>query len=175
MQKIIKNKNALSEIVSYVLLIVIALAVASAVFAWLRFYVPSENERASCPENIAIYVKSYSCDSTLKILNLTLQNKGMFNIDGFLIRASNDSNKKPLTPLNSTDPNMIIFGMGKYDFTITNLAFSPQDERNVNFNYNNLGSIKKIQIQPYVYPQNQTKKSMVLCQNTVEINLDNCN
>jgi hypothetical protein len=171
-----KNKKALSEIVSYVLIIVIALIIATAIYAWLQFYIPTE-DRESCPDNIALFIKNYNCNSTSKILTLNLQNKGTFNVEGFLIRATNQTGKKPVILLNSTNPSMSVFGQGKYDFTIgIGKSFLPQEEAEALFFYHNLELIKEIQIQPYVYSQKQSKKTMILCQNSiVQISLENCN
>ncbi|MBM3247762.1 hypothetical protein FJZ17_04470, partial [Candidatus Pacearchaeota archaeon] len=59
--KINQNKKALSEMVSYILLVVIALGLAAGVFAWLRSQLPAENEQ-KCSEDVAITILSYSCD-----------------------------------------------------------------------------------------------------------------
>lgn len=172
--KINKSKKALSEIISYVLLIMIAMAIAAAVFAWIKYYVPSENERASCPDSVSLYLEKYSCDINNKLVNLTIQNKGLFNIDGFYIRGSNSTTKKPIVPLLSKYPDMVSkFGEGIYVFAKTGIVFSPNEKVLTEFSYTNLTNLATIQIQPYIY-SSTIKKTMVLCPNIVQINLENC-
>lgn len=172
-----KNKKALSEIVSYVILIVITLSIAALVFAWLRFYVPSENERETCPDTISLFINEYACtSSTPKTLNITLENNGYFNIAGFYIRASDNLTKKPITLLNSTFPGMVAaLGPGRHDFNFSNNKhLFPQQKTNVKFDYSGLTTIQRIQIQPYIYPEKGSANSIVLCPTLTEINIENC-
>jgi FlaG/FlaF family flagellin (archaellin) len=174
--KMKKSKKGLSEMVSYVLLIMIALGIAAAVFVWIAYYVPSINEREKCPEGVSLFIKQYSCDNTSKVLNLTVQNKGLFNIDGFFVRASNDTTKKPIAALSSEYAGMeSIFPKGQYDISFTHYFFPPEGNLEATFSYTNLNVLKRIQLQPYVYSETQVKKTMVLCPNPTEIEVDNCN
>ena len=77
----IMKKKGLSEIVGYVLLIVIAISLSLLVYAWLKNQVPKEEK--SCPENLALSIQSYECGNSLKI---TIKNNGLFDINGFLAR-----------------------------------------------------------------------------------------
>jgi len=83
------NKKAVSEIISYVLLIVIAIAIAGMVFAYLKVYVPKQ--KPECKENIYLSALDFSCDGEL--LNLTLVNKGYFTVDGVYIRVGEQGSK----------------------------------------------------------------------------------
>ena len=65
--------------VSYVLLIVIAMSIAAGVFSWLKFYVPSQTDSQKCNDEAAIAITDYACSNHL--LNLTIENK--FN-DSFI-------------------------------------------------------------------------------------------
>lgn len=79
------DKKALSEIVSYVMLIVIAISLSVIVFAYLKVYIPKE--KPQCPEDISLIIQKASCSiSTYSNLNITLENKGLFNIDSAYIR-----------------------------------------------------------------------------------------
>lgn len=84
------NKKALSEIVGYVLLISISLALAGMVYTWLTYYV-TPGQEVTCDEDVSVVIRefNYSCGSNS--LNLTLQNRGMFNVDGYIIRVNNRS------------------------------------------------------------------------------------
>lgn len=83
------NKKAVSEIVAYALLISISLSLAGMVFIWLKNYMPQDTSSIECEENIGLIIKDYyySCDN--KTLNLTLENKGLFDIAGYVIRVNN--------------------------------------------------------------------------------------
>ncbi|MBS3091440.1 hypothetical protein J4217_03275 [Candidatus Pacearchaeota archaeon] len=85
------DKKGVSEIVSYALLVIIAVGIAVLVYAFLRVYVPKD--KLECPDNIAIAIKEVACnyDSAGTTLELTLANKGFFNISNVLIRMGNES------------------------------------------------------------------------------------
>jgi len=87
----IKDKRAVSEIVAYVILITIALGLATLVYTWLQFQakLPGDQE---CPDDVALIIKSavYTCGANQ--LDLTLQNKGLFNITGYRVRVSTQAN-----------------------------------------------------------------------------------
>jgi hypothetical protein len=86
-----KDKKAVSVMVSYVILIAIAVVIGGLTYAWLKTYVPQEN--VECPEGVSIYISKISCleNSGEKIVNLTLKNNGRFNLEGYYIRAENSS------------------------------------------------------------------------------------
>lgn len=172
--KLKKNKNSQSEIVSYVLLIVITLAVAAGVYAWLRFYAPSEKEAEKCSDEVSMGVNDYNCSSSGQTLSLVLENRGLFNINGFFIRASNDSSKLPYLMLNKTDdPGAYGSLLGRYDFT-GERVLKPGNIFTANFSYTytNLTSIKRIQIQPFTV--GTRAKTLLMCKQIVDINIDGC-
>ena len=166
-----KNKKALSEIISYVLLIVIALSLAAGVFSWVKFYVP-QGEKEKCPEETALSISDYVCDN--KTLSVTIVNKGYFNIDGFFIKAANESNKPAVRMLNSTEYLMTrAFGAGRYEFTLTgDSPLKNEQSKTLQFDYAPIDSIKRLQIQPYI---NANKTKGVLLCPYIEIPIDNCN
>ena len=92
------NKKAVSLIVSYVLLISIGLSIAGLVYGWLRFYVDIE-DTVKCPDGVSLiimqsdYHQSDTSGGELS-LNLTLENKGRFNISSYVIRVGNRTNAK---------------------------------------------------------------------------------
>ena len=91
MRRARRDKRAVSIIVAYVLLITIAIALSTLVYSWLRFYVnPSDKEE--CPDGVSLVIKDYSYDCMDGTLNLTLQNKGRFNIYGFVLRVTDKEN-----------------------------------------------------------------------------------
>ena len=82
------NKKAVSIIVAYVLLVTIAISLSVIVYSWLRDYVPSD-EMPECPEGVSLIIQDYFCfeDNGDKFLNITLKNKGLFTIKGFVLRV----------------------------------------------------------------------------------------
>jgi hypothetical protein len=93
-----RNKKGISAMVGYVLLIIIAVALAAGVFTFLRTFIPKE--RVECPEEIHIVIQDYVCSSG--VLNLTFSNRGLFTVDGVYVRAGTQE-KKVRTPLNDPD------------------------------------------------------------------------
>ncbi|VVB80261.1 Uncharacterised protein [uncultured archaeon] len=85
----VAGKRAVSEIVAYVLLISISLSLAGMVYVWLKDYVPSENGLAECEENVGLVIRDYNYSCATKSLNLTIENKGLFDVDGYIIRVNN--------------------------------------------------------------------------------------
>lgn len=175
MQKLMlknKRKKGLSEIVSYVLLIVIALSLAGGVYGWMKYMLPHDNYK--CPDDVAISINEYNCSQGTLYLNIT--NSGMFNVDGFFIRASNETNKIPTLMLNSkvlfdqTTSEGTIYGLdGRYQFSSAS-PFNVSSIKNVSFNYAPYKTLKKVQIQPYSI--NSSK--LYMCNNIVTIELANC-
>lgn len=87
------NKRGVSEVVSYVLLVAIAMGIAVLVFSFLKSYVPKE--KPECKGDINIIVDNIKCvnNKTDNILNFTLQNRGLFKIDLAYIRIG-EQNKQ---------------------------------------------------------------------------------
>jgi len=90
-----KDKRAVSIIVSYVILITITLSLSILVYNWLKFYV-NPNEIPECSSNVNIVIQDYYCvpssidpeaGVTSGNLQITLKNKGLFNVSGFNIRV----------------------------------------------------------------------------------------
>lgn len=90
-----KNKKAVSIIVSYVLLITITLSLSVLVYNWLKFYVV-DPEIPECSSNVNIIIQDFFCVPsntnttgfyTAGNVQITLKNKGLFNISGFNLRV----------------------------------------------------------------------------------------
>lgn len=81
------NKRGVSLIVAYVLLITIGIVLAGLVYSWLEFYV-TPGQELGCDDGTAIVIKDYDYSCSLENIELTLQNKGRFTIDGVIVRAT---------------------------------------------------------------------------------------
>ena len=82
-----KNKKGISIMVSYVLLVVIAVSLSTLLYAFLKLYVPKE--KPECKDGINIAIQDVQCIS--KTLTVTLQNRGRFKISAVYIRIGNAS------------------------------------------------------------------------------------
>ena len=167
-----KSNKAVSEIISYVILIVIVLGISVAVFRWMSVSTPSIGE--TCSEDVSLYVKGYTCyqnSENMKMINMTFNNNGNFNIDGFYIRTSNTTDGLPTAGLKcwscpvSTDPDSFLEN-GRFNFYD---PLAPQKEILLEFEYTPVGNIKKIQIEPFV----EEKNALMLCPDaTINIEVD---
>ncbi len=88
--------------IAYVILISIALGLAVAVFAWLRITGESAAKPpVDCKEGTTIMLESYSCERDVSGIPtgniiLTLKNNGLFNIDGVIVKVSDEFGKEPV-------------------------------------------------------------------------------
>lgn len=146
----LSNKKADSMIVSYVLLISITIAIAGLAYTWLRFK-SDISEPESCSEGVSAYISDYSFNNMSKELNLSVLNRGRFNIKGFFVRINNN-----------TDFDSGVYNLGKFD-----LVLKPEEEIKLFFNQTNYGvnlsqygRVCFIEIQPFV---SSSKNEMILC------------
>lgn len=101
-----KNKKAVSEMVSYVLLVVIAIALSVLVYAFLKNYIPRQN--LTCPDEIGLSIRDYNCsinsNSNSVVLTLNLENKGRFNVSQVYVRVGL-KNRQTRTQINPGKTN----------------------------------------------------------------------
>jgi hypothetical protein len=78
----------MSEMVSYVLLIIMAIGLSVIVFAFLSVYVPKE--KPECKEDVHVAITKTLCNmsNTNQTLTLELTNKGLFTFDAAYIRMA---------------------------------------------------------------------------------------
>ena len=88
MIKNMKNNKAVAELVAYVLLISLAIAMSGLVYAWLKSYASKPFAEESCPE-VSLIIYNYSC--TTNELILSVQNKGRFNVSGYIAKINNET------------------------------------------------------------------------------------
>lgn len=90
------NKKGVSVLIGYVLLISFVIVISVVVYQLLKTYVPTEI--GECPSGTSIILKEYECDD--RLLNLTIQNKGLFNVGGVFVHVSTNENIEiPITNL----------------------------------------------------------------------------
>jgi hypothetical protein len=100
------SKKAVSEMVSYVLLVIIAVGVSVGVYNFLSVYTPKDH--ATCSTDVRLILQSYTCNSGNLTLNLL--NKGVFKVDAVYIRFGEQSRKvKDLINSNSNQGGGLYF------------------------------------------------------------------
>lgn len=85
-----RNKKGVSEIISYTILIIIALGAAALVYGVFKLYVPKD--KPQCSEDITLIIEDVKCLAN-KQLNITFVNKGNFNITAAYIRIGRPTEK----------------------------------------------------------------------------------
>lgn len=157
MRKIRKTKKGVSEMVSYVILISIAIGLAVSVYAWLKI-VSITPQEPNCNEGTSVIITEYKCYTDNSVINhpgieFTIKNNGYFNVSGIVVSVSDDPQREPI--YNIIDRQTERLGMTGYYFFAPSLA--PGDEKSVSFSnsinsYTNqyLEKFVKIQIQPFI-------------------------
>ena len=151
------NKRAISEIVGYTILIVIAISLSIMVYSFLRLYIPKE--RVACEEDVRLIVQDYTCEYGM--LNLTIKNKGLFKADAVYVRFEDKDNEIK----NQTNPN---------DF----LLYNPDNTPGLNPGYSYNSSYRladygfkvpspngnySLELQPAII----VEKKVVVCENAI--------
>jgi flagellin-like protein len=167
------NKKGLSEIVAYVILIVIAISISGIVYTWLQAYVPSDSP--TCPAEVSIVITGYDCFgiySKSKLL-IDFQNKGPFDIDGIYIRGvAEGKSMQELVPL---DENGYFGESGFYYFTGgRGLGAGGGTSKDVPFEYPSREEITKVEIQPFVLRDFEDETELVLCEDSVLVQEIEC-
>lgn len=85
----LSNKKAVSEIVSYVLLIVIAIGISVTAYSFLKLYVPKESPQ--CPADVSLIINGYSCSASPKQLVLNISNRGFWTVQAAQVRFGDQS------------------------------------------------------------------------------------
>ncbi|MEM2956548.1 MAG: hypothetical protein QW041_03195 [Candidatus Pacearchaeota archaeon] len=143
------NKKAISELVTYVLLISLAFAMSAAVYSWLKFYVQQPFAEESCPE-VRLTIEDYSC--TDGILNLTVQNRGRFDVDGYIIKINNGTRDYNIYEINNPTKVYVPFKMESGNIT-TGM-----------FNFSSFGKIVNVEIEAV---RGFKEGRPILCENSI--------
>ncbi len=153
--------------IGYVLLIVIAISLSTAVFFYLKLYLP--DERPECEEDIRLTIDFASCVydatnfTTSSIVKLNITNRGLFKVDGAYVKIG-DSNRAFKTDLNPT----LQLSSGCNDY---NLSLNPSKTFCGTFSYASTPSIEQeLSVQPVIFVNNEP----VLCSNAVVAKKINC-
>jgi len=75
------NRRGISEIIGYVILISITLAMSLIVYAWLKTYIPSDAPK--CSDGVSVFLQNYTYDCSVQNLTVNLKNNGRFDLAGY--------------------------------------------------------------------------------------------
>lgn len=155
------NKRGISEVVSYVLLIVIAVGIATLVYAFLKVYVPKE--KSECKDNVDLIISKVECIHTTapdaNTLKLVLENRGLFKVDSAFIRIGIEGRdfKTDVPPKN---PQTLVGedNQESLDPSESSIEYS----FNLPPAYTSAGQYI-LEIQPAYKPEIRTKEAWTLC------------
>ena len=149
------DKKGISNLIAYVLLISLTLSISVVVYGWLvGFANPGDIE--VCPSGTNLVIKDYSCDFDGRKIELVIQNKGRFTVDGFYLRGHNSTNAT----------------LGLYNIFSGIEEISPGDILTKEYSWPASsvmsGSLTFLEIQPFVEGKNR-----VLCDDVIRMKI-NC-
>ena len=150
------DKKGISEIVSYVLLVVIALGLSVIVYNYLSNYVPKD--KAMCEDDIAISISQIRCNSTSKLVTFSYSNKGFFSIDKLYVRLSPETRQ---VGKNLGDPIDLTPGLNPNQNGTTSLDASSIVSQPGKY---------ILEVEPAVW----VKKQLALCENAVNAQQISC-
>ncbi|MBX4196533.1 hypothetical protein KW805_03020 [Candidatus Pacearchaeota archaeon] len=81
-----RDKKGVSEMVGYVLLILVAVGVSVLVYNFL--YVLNPKDKVVCEDDTYLIINSLSCNLVQSNISLGLQNKGLYTVDAAYIRMA---------------------------------------------------------------------------------------
>ncbi len=165
-----KNRKGISILVSYVLLVTLAIALASMTYVFLKQYAEKPFPEESCPEGTNIIIENYDCDSDTNIINITIKNRGLHSVDGILIKISNSSDEF-LYDFWEISPDCS--GRTKCTVCEKEPCFDPGDEEFdlLTVSYKLYGKIIKIVIIPY----KKGDQYYNLCENAISsLDIEGC-
>ena len=174
------NKKAVSVMISYVILIMIAIAMAITIYAWLTL-VANVEPLPDCGEGTSLVINDYVCgDGNLR---LSLKNNGRFTIDGFIIQVGNNTQREPITHLLPASSSY--FSVEGYFLFSPPLA--PGESRNAVFGnkektqdgneiFLDYEKIVNLKIQPYIfYESEEIKQTKIFCtEGVIKQAIQNC-
>jgi hypothetical protein len=158
-----QDKRGESTILGYVLLIVLAIGLAGAVFGYLKLYVPKEVPQ--CPTDVKLSIEDTTCSG--QTLTVTIANRGLFNVQGAYVRAG-DEGAAHKTLVNCPDSSRplppdctLYFNHGPPTYILDSLK--PGERNTQSYTYNETGS-RQIEIEPIYVVNNGTR---ALCTNAI--------
>jgi flagellin-like protein len=158
------KKRAVSEILSYVLLIAITVSVGISMYYWLVYFA-NPSPPPDCDEGSSIILTNLDKQPTRLTLEIT--NNGYFNVSGFILTVGENINREPVDNLLPNDGA----GIAGIEYTYFNRPLAPGESINSSFAARYKGgrdadimNIKIIQIQPFILYKGRIK---IMCSQSV--------
>lgn len=149
--------------VGYVLLVSFAVIIGGITYKWMSTYTPKDIPE--CPEGVSLYLKEARCVEG--ILYVTLQNNGLFKVDGYYIKATTQLNQKVAT-LDLTKEDYYEGGDQVMNSVIIKQSFNPGSEEEVRdqFDLTSLetGPILSIEITPAKAERYENRNIHISCE-----------
>ena len=161
-----KNHKGVSIMIGYVLLITFAVITGAIAYQWMKTYVPKD--ALKCPDGVSIFIEEANYNESDFLLNVAIKNNGRFNIAGYFIHATNNSEQELATI--DLSQNIIeggeTFGNAIRFFGPEN-SFKPNEgvENIFNLSDTGIGQIYSIEIIPVRYQIEDSKERFVSCGN----------
>jgi hypothetical protein len=155
-----KDKKGVSLMVSYVLLVIIAIGLSVAVFAYLQLYLP--REEAKCLEDISLSIDEASCEFSHGEnynISIKLTNRGLFNVNGAFIRIG-EQGRVFKVALNQED-NFLFLEAGLDN--VLNPSESWEPDSPYTYVPDNPSTPQELEVEPFLYEENKP----VLCEKSV--------
>lgn len=161
-----RNKRAVSLMLSYVLLVVIAISLSIGVYSWLKFMAKGPEELKKCPETVSLVIQDYNCSGVNEI-QVNIKNKGLFNVDGVSVKGTDNKSQEAWFKLKDVSE---VGNMEVGEAYILQKSLKPNDVNSYKFSYEGLGKLEKIEIEPV-----RVKEEEVIFCNDATINQEiNC-
>lgn len=160
------EKRGISEVISYTLLILIAVILSIIAFAFLKLYVPKN--KPECKAGISLMLEDVECivsaDVAKRLFTITLQNTGTFKVDKAYVRIGQPNRKFKY------DVGSILLGKNPHPLFIgTEKGLNPGKSLKLNLDIEN-PSINPIaegtyilEVQPAHYTKAEDINSLALC------------
>jgi len=128
------------------------------VYSWMKQRVEKPFEEESCPEDVSLVLVSAKCPANEYYdLNITVQNKGLFNIHGYLIKSSDEA--EGIAGKSSFD--LYFYGGNQgdnlVDFTLQDDGALAGNEKNWTLFNKTSGQVKQIEIEPFIKDKGNIK------------------
>ena len=164
-----RNRNGLSVVIGYVLLIAISVVMSVVVYSFLKGYVPKDTTK--CSEGTSIFIRDifYTCTPGAETLNITVKNNGKFSVNGYFIHVSNVSNLDALATIDISSRIKLGGNISGNSIVFNNLIYNyltpdePNNVRTSSFNVTKYGRLYKVEIIPTRLQEEGNKKKIVSC------------
>ena len=150
------NNRGVSEIVSYSILIIIAVAISVLVFNFLFMQIP-KGQVSECPADIHISAEDIECNANINQISFTLVNRGFFSVNEIHLRLREQDRAVQLVT-NKT------LSASDFESEVGDTRFNPGEEFEYSISPDDVsfstGVEFSLEVQPAIYNEDRV---LVLC------------